>query len=47
MLWLRKSPHMGDFTQQKQKFAAAGENQDIGAITAGPSLIATFMPFCI
>ena len=30
-----------------QKFAAAGENPDIGAIRAGPSLMATDMPFWI
>ena len=39
--------HMGDFTQPQQKSAGAGENQDFGAIWAGPSQTATFMPFWI
>ena len=38
---------MGDFPQPQQKSAGAGENQDFGAIWAGPSLTATFMPFWI
>ena len=39
--------HMGDFPQPQQKSAGAGENQDFGAIWAGPSQTATFMPFWI
>ena len=39
--------HMGDSTQPQQKSAGAGESSDFGAIRAGPSQMATFMPFWI
>ena len=39
--------YMGDFTQPQQKSAGAGESSDFGAIRAGPSQMATFMPFWI
>ena len=39
--------YMGDSTQPQQKSAGAGENQEFGAIWAGPSQTATFMPFWI
>ena len=43
----QKLSYMGDFTQPQQKSAGAGENPDFGAIWAGPSQTATFMPFWI
>ena len=39
--------HMGDFPQPQQKSAGAGESSDFEAIRAGPSQMATFMPFWI
>ena len=38
---------MGDSTQPQQKSAGAGESSDFEAIRAGPSQMATFMPFWI
>ena len=38
---------MGDSTQPQQKSAGTGESSDFGAIRAGPSQMATFMPFWI
>ena len=43
----QQGPHMGDFTQPRQKSAGPGENPDIEAIRAGPSQTATFILFWI